>query len=174
MRSLSYLIIGALFVMAKCSLFDELGTINLDSTFSHSEDVSISENDPSTISEDFTVSATTDSEINRYKDKIKSYSVNSITLQILNYEGVDGITMRGTLEFGNVIVEINNLDLSALDQSGEEMELNIPMDDLAEVAQELEGGNDVSGSIEGTVSDKPVSFTLKLNFDVSLEAEVLE
>ena len=120
------------------------------------------------------MSATTDSEINRYKDKIKSYSVNSITLQILNYVGDDGITLTGTLEFGNVIVEINNLDLSALDQSGEEMELNIPMDDLAEVAQELEGGNDVSGSIEGTVSDKPVSFTLKLNFDVSLEAQVLE
>jgi len=156
--------------MATCNLFEDLKTVNLNTSFSHSEEISISDMDPSSINKEFTVSATSDSEIEKYKDKIQSYTVKKISYQILNYVGDPGITMSGTIEFGAVSASINNLDLS--DETLTDLDLD--PSDLAEVAQELEDGNDVSGAIVGSVSEKPVDFTLKLVFEVAFEAEVID
>ena len=155
--------------MAMCDLFDDVGTVNLNSTFSHSEEISISDTDPLTISEDFTVSATSDSQIEQYKEKIKSYTVEKISYQILNYVGEPDITLSGTVEFGAVSATLSNVDLS--DETMTDLDLD--PDDLAEVAQDLEAGNDVSGSLNGSISDQPASFTVKLYFEVAFEAEVL-
>ena len=174
MKKLSYFLFGALFIIAGCDLFEDLGTVNLSTTFSHSENFSISQDDPSEISQDFTVNATTDNEINRYREKIKSYTVKRVAIQILNYVGEEGITISGTIELGNASVTISNLDLSELFQSGAEYELDLDENDLLVVAAALEAGNEVTGSISGTVSGKPVDFTIKFIFEVEFEAEVLE
>jgi len=170
MRILSYIAIAGLFMMAKCDLFEELGTVNLNATVSHSEPISISEMDPVTIDKDFTVNATSNSEVEKYKEKIKSYTVKKISYQILNYVGEPGITMSGAVEFGAINAKLDQVDLS--DETV--TDLGLDPDDLAEVAADLEGGNTVSGSIAGTVSGKPVDFTLKLIFDIGFEAEVIE
>ncbi|MFC2123268.1 hypothetical protein ACFLU5_00535 [Bacteroidota bacterium] len=170
MKILIYILIGGLFTMATCNLFEDLRTVNLTQTFSHTEDISISEMDPLTINEEFTVNATSNSKIDQYRDKIKSYTVEKISYQILNYVGAPGITMTGTIEFGAVSASISSLDLS----DNTVTDLGFDPADLAEVAQELEDGNDVTGAIVGSVSDTPVDFTLKLIFDVAFEAEVLE
>ena len=48
--------IGSLFTMATCNLFEDLRTVSFDQTLSHSESINISESDPLTINEEFTVS----------------------------------------------------------------------------------------------------------------------
>lgn len=170
MRILIYVLIGCLFTMATCNLFEDLKTVNFDQTFSHSESINISEEDPLTINEEFIVSATTNYKVEQYKDKIKSYTVKKISYQILNYNGDPAITMSGTIEFGAVSASIDELYLT----NDSEIELDLDPSDLAEVAQDLENGNEVAGSIVGSVSDKPVSFTLKLIFEISFEAEVID
>jgi hypothetical protein len=161
------------FLFYGCDSLNEIKTIDLDTTIKHSVPVNIAETDPSSVEEDFSVDASSNSEVSKYLDKIQEYTVNKITYKIKNYSGAAGILLDGQAKFGSNVADISNLNLSEAAGAGTVFEFDLDQNALKAIANDLENGNEISGSLEGTVSGKPVSFTVEFEFDISLKAEVL-
>ena len=82
--------------------------------------------------------------------------------------------MDCSIQFGTASMNLTDVDLHAFTLAGVEVDMNFDQDQLEDVAKDLEDGNDIEGVIDGSVSDKPVTFTIKFIFEVEYEAGVIE
>ena len=174
MKKLSFIfLISAVIFIQGCDKIDQLRTIDLDADFNKSFNVNITDNDPLTVSETFTLSADSVSKLDKYLSHIKDYTVNKVTYQIKNYSGASAILLSGHLNFGSISYEIKDLDLKAASDSQTVYE--VPFDQVAldAIAADLKDGNSVSGTIDGSVTDKPASFEVYIVISVTANAEVI-
>src|SRR6187551_813152 len=94
-------LLGMLTLLAGCDLFNDLDDVSFDSTLS--ENIVVSESGTGTNvanSKIIVLDATTDPDINQYKDKIKGIKVNKVSYKVISYTAADLVTLSGTMSFG--------------------------------------------------------------------------
>ena len=174
MKNLSYpvVILFLLFTQA-CDKVNDLNTIDLNSDLEKSYTANITDSDPLTVNETFNVEAGNDDKIKKYIDHIQDYTVNKVTYKISDYSGASGILLNGNLNIGSVSVAVTDLDLQAASTSGTVYDLQLSQADLDAIAADFKDGNSISGSLQGSVSDKPVTFTVTISISVTVKAQVV-
>jgi hypothetical protein len=149
--------------------------IDIDTDLGYEYYFSITEQDPSTIHDEFIVFIN-DQDILDNLENIKKWKVNKITYQITSYfyEGTPDVTLSGTLTFGSVDVSVSNVNLLDLYVSAEEVALNVSDQDLSTLANEIKATaatSGIIGSISGEISGKPVYFNVYVRMYLTATAE---
>ena len=151
-----------------CNLIDEikgLKEFEFDLDLSKSFPVDISEEDPNTINEVFTLDAKSNPDIADYLNDIEEYDIWSIAITITNYEGAENILFSGTLTIGNFVADFtgeNALNPYQLATNGGLYYLNLDADDLKLLNSYMLGNHKLEGTLVGSVSDQPVKFTVNV------------
>ena len=155
-----------------CDLIDKIRNleIEIDTEVWKTIPVDITEEDDANINEPFTIDATSDPDIQEYQSKIKSFDVKEIYIRFLNYfDEVNGdITFNGTITIGNVYINVNEKPSEYL---GRVMVVTPDQMALDMLNADLNQDNKLEGSIVGTVSGKPVSFTMEIYIEFVAIAE---
>jgi hypothetical protein len=162
-------------LLTSCNLFDKVDDVSFNTEF---EESFVVNNSPAgTYSDVITLDATSDPEVNKYKEKIKGITVNKITYKVSNYDGPTGVLFSGDVLFGAGgalgSVEISDLNLTTASSSGEEFELNLTQDAVDKVANQLKDDKSVSVTMAGTFSDGPVSCVIELKVNAKVTADAL-
>ncbi len=170
MKNFRYFILLVIPVYFQSCDLDKIKTIDLNGNITKNITVSITDADPTTVSEVFTVDASTNAEMAKHLDKIEKYTIKTIRYMIKNYTGAEGITLDGHVNFGDISVPVTNLDLKAASTAQTIFDITIDEAALTAISEDLENGNSISGELEGTVSGKPVSFVVEVTFNVDFRA----
>jgi hypothetical protein len=161
-------------LIQSCDQLNDITTVDLNGNIRQSYNVNITAEDPTTVAEVFTVDASDNAEMAKYLEKIEKYTIKSISYVIKNYSGAAGITFTGNMNFGSITTDITNLDLQAASTESTVFNVDIDQAALDAISADLLDGNSISGEFEGTVSDKPVSFTIDMTFNVDFRAGVID
>jgi hypothetical protein len=163
--------------LAGCDLFDKVDDI----TFNGELPVEFIINEgavsdvPVVYSETEILNALEDDEIEKYKNKIKEIKLTGITYEIINYTGAEQIEFsKGSLKVGPSAKTLVAVPLVVLEETSQTELTDLELDGLNEFANELKGDKQVEVRMEGTLSQTPVSFTLRAKFHVTVTAEVLK
>jgi hypothetical protein len=169
-------------LLAGCDLFNDLDDVSFDSTLS--ENIVVSESSAGTNvanSEIIVLDATSDPDINQYKDKIKGIRVNKISYQVVSFSATDPVTLSGTMAFGEsttssptVVAAITSLNLKEAFLNGTVYDLTVPQTDIDKISALLKDDKAVKIYLNSTLSKTPVSFTIELILDVTVEANALK
>jgi hypothetical protein len=165
-----------------CNLFDKANdvtfTTTLDQTFNVDEEA-IAEN--KAYSQQLVVDATTDPQIDKYKNKIKLFTVTKVTYKITNFESAVPVTFsNGTLSFSSsdatsadAITTISNVDLQDAYYNGTEYELTLSADAITKIQNYLKANKAVKVYLAGTLSQTPVLFDVEVSLNLKVESGVL-
>ncbi|MEQ9592016.1 MAG: hypothetical protein RLN86_05425 [Cyclobacteriaceae bacterium] len=185
MKKRSLLSIAIAFSLAmlfsSCDLFDKADDISL--TRDLTQTLNVSESNSGTdlsYSKSFIIDATTDPEVDKYKDKINEVEVNKITYKISNFVGTSGTTFSGDLKFAQasastftIAATINNLDLSQASSSGTSFDLDFSPTDVSTIAGLLKNDKSVQVQLSGTLSEGPASFSVEVTINATITADAL-
>jgi len=170
---LSTLLVIAL--LASCNLFDKVDDVSFNTEFEESFVINGATTDP--YSSVITLDATSDPEVNKYKEKIKEITINKITYTVTNYNGPAGTTFSGDALFGANpslgSVAISNLNLGSASSSGEEFELDLSQETVDKVTNQLKADKKVAVTLAGTFSNEPVNCVIKLKVNAKVTADAL-
>jgi hypothetical protein len=169
------------FAFTGCNLFDKADdvtfTTTLDQTFNIDEEAEATDK---AYSQELVVDATTDPQINKYKNKIKSFTVNKVTYKVTNYSGGAITFNNGSLSFSSsdassatVAATLASLDLEEAYNNGTEYELTLSADAITKIQSYLKANKAVKVYLAGTLSQTPVSFDVEVKIDVKVESAVL-
>jgi len=150
-----------------CDKIDDLKSFNVDALAGIPFYFEVNENDPLTINEGFSIFLD-DPDIQDNLDKIDKYTIRKITYQVTYYGGMNDVILNGNFNLGSsVSIPVANVNLNTLFVSGTVNELNLSDQDLSNLANELKSIGFLTGTISGSVSDKPLYCEILLEMDVT-------
>lgn len=124
--------------------------------------------------------ATTDSDIQKYKSKIRSFKVNTIQYTIGNYDGPPNCIFNGSISFGDqdantadFAANVTDLNVSETFANATVMSVEVTDEDVATINSLLKSDKAVKIYLNGTLSQTPVTFDINIKVDVGVEAETL-
>jgi hypothetical protein len=129
-------------------------------------------------SKEITVDATADSEVNKYKSKIKSFKIDKLSYTIDNSKNpTPGAKFSGTLGFSTsdggsatVLTTITGLDL---DDHAAVHDVTLAQADLDKLAGYLNADRAFKIYLAGTVSKTPVNVMVNVKTEVAVVANAL-
>ena len=169
------------FSMASCDLLDKADDVDFDVVLEDDFEISEeSEGTNKTYSQILTLDATSDPDINKYKNKISGFKINKITYIVSQYTGASNSTFSGTLSFGDassavatVAVTITNLNLQTAYTSGTEYELLVNQADIDKIGALLKDDKAVKLYLNGSLTATPAFADIKVFLDASVTADAL-
>lgn len=174
-------IVSALFVaglLTSCDIFDKADDVSFNASFD--ESFTITNAPAGTLEKSIVVDATTDPEVNKYKEKITSIVINEITYKVTDYDGPSTATFSGDAVFGTSSdtdafgsVEISSLNLSNASSTGQEFQLSLAQTEVDAIAAQLKNNSTVTVTFAGTLSEGPASFKIQVKVDATIEADAL-
>ena len=167
----------ALIAIIGCDLIDKVkdaSTIPIDAEIFRRIYVNISENDDDKlVDEPFQILAQDNPDIAEYLADINTIDVNRVYITIEDYQGDPSITFTGSISMVNGRVNIPLTTVQPSEYTGMKvLELTLSNASLLILNEAMTENWAISGNISGTVSDKPVSFTIVIWVEVTAEAEV--
>lgn len=159
-----------------CDEVDELTEFDIRENFSTTINVNLpndSQGQEASINEFASIDISDYPEIEDNLNLVESISINSITYEIDNYSGIVGaIVTNASFTFNGDTISIEDLNLEESDANNTIYELN---DEVAfnSISQMLLNSSELSFGVTGTVSGTPVSFDVKVNFDITVTVDVL-
>ena len=178
--SFSALIVSS-FLISSCDLLDKADDVNFDTTLE--ETINISEQDAGTnvaYSETITLDATTDPDINEYKNKITGFTVKKVSYQITGYDGPSNATFSGTVSFGDastttptVAATISNLNFQTANAGQTIFDLPVSQADIDKIGNLLKDDKAVKIYLNGTLSATPLYSNVRVILEVSVKADAL-
>ncbi|MBT1701109.1 hypothetical protein KK083_29725 [Fulvivirgaceae bacterium PWU4] len=178
LRSLAIFIFTAV-VLTSC---DELGDVTINEPVTTS--ITVDEtgtNQNVTYSKSLVVDATSNAEIEKYKDNLKSFTVNKITFKIKNYSGEAATTPLSKVSYSATgsaanaieIASITNFNIKAAADAGTETELVVSNTDLQAMAAILKNNLSITLYLNGSLTKTPVKFTAEFTVDATIVANAL-
>ena len=161
-----------------CGLIDELQglqEIDFDIELYASKDVDIGPDDSSEIDEPIIIDGTTNADIAEYINDIVEYDIWNIYIMVPEYKGEDDILFEGTIKIGDYSEDfygMNALNPSMLYNTQSYLYLSLNQAALTSLNQTLIDTHKLTGSVVGTVSGKPVAFTLDFYIEATVYAEI--
>jgi hypothetical protein len=162
-----------------CSLFDKVDDISFNSSLTeYLEVIDNSTGQNVAYSETIVIDATTDPDVNKYLDKIKGFTLQKLTYQIVGVSNTaPGTLFSGNMSFGaissgtpSVAVTITNLDVNDLSTVHE---LTINQSDINTINSLLKTDKAVKFYLTGTLSQTPVNLLIEIIMDVKVDADAL-
>jgi hypothetical protein len=155
----------ALLFLFGCNLIDKIKGVqefDFDVELTTSVSVNIDETDPNSVNETFTLDAKSNPDVVDNLDKITEYDIWTITVSFTDYVGEEGISFEGTLNVGSYTADFTGMNavIPSNYLFGGEIYLTLDQSDLNALNAELMNGHKLNCSVTGTVSNKPVSFTI--------------
>lgn len=167
--------------IGSCDLLDKADDVNFDTTLE--ETINITEESEGTnvaYGETITLDATSDPDINEYKNKITEFKVNKVSYQIVSYDGPSNATFSGTIAFGDVSTTtptvsavISNFNFQTANAAQTIFDLPINQADIDKIAGLLKDDKAVKIYLNGTLSSTPLYCTALVILEVSVKADAL-
>jgi len=169
------------FVMssASCDLFDKVDDVTIEITLDHTFNVNETASATNVTYEkkETLDAAQLNSDFNKYKDKIKSISVSSVTYVITNCS--DGaVVQNGKIAFSSInassaqqITSLGNENLKAIE--GVTKSLNYSQADLDALANLLKNDKKALIYLQATLAQTPVKFDVTVTVNASITADAL-
>ena len=178
LRSLAIFIFSAA-VLTSC---DELGDVTINEPVTTS--ITVEETKTATdvtYSKSLVVDATSNAEIEKYKDDVKSFTVNKITFKIKNYSGEAATTPLSKVSYSATgatsapieIASISNFNIKAAADAGTETELVVSNADLQAMAAILKNDMSITLYLNVSLTKTPVKFTAEFTVDATIVANAL-
>ena len=172
----SLLIIG----FAACDSLNNLADVVFTASFSKSFPVALQEGTNS-VNEMDTLDFTDDSDVYKYRDKLKDVKVDSVKLQVLDYQGDVNNTITGSVMYSSIasstgkeIASINGLSLDQLSTSGEMINLPLNPANLNDIGTLLQNDKKIKVYLKGNVDSTPASFVVKVYVYNEITANALK
>ena len=160
---------------ASCSLFDKVDDVNFDAKLPIEfvvNETAVSQT-AKAYTDTKTLDATQNSDVAKYKDKIKEFKVNKITYVISGYVAPNAVTFtNGALSVvssGKTLATATSVNL----QSTAETDLTADTAGFNELAALLKADKSETVKLTGTFSSTPVAFKVTVYFYTTITAEVL-
>lgn len=183
-RLLSLFTVVLLLVTSSCEKFKQLDDVTFEVVLLKSFNIDENFNGTNIPYTDVqTLDAKSHADIEKYQDKIESFTVTKVTYTIKSFSSGDGTTVNftnGSMSFSalsqttpSVIASVASVDLMAASLSGQEFTLPVNTAGLEEIADFLK--NDLSVKIysSGTFSKAPVAFTVEARMYATVVASAL-
>ena len=182
LKALGLVVVGSFTTLfTSCDLFDKVDDVNFDTSLEQT--INITEESTGTnvaYSETILLDATSDPDIDEYKDKISGFTIKKVSYQVTSFDGASVSTFSGTLAFGDaslttstVSATITNLNLQQAYTSGQIFELTFNQADADKIAALLKDDKAVKIYLNGTLSQTPVYAIVNVIVDVSVKADAL-
>jgi hypothetical protein len=163
----------ALGTFSSCDLFDKVDDVSFDVTLPLDFVVNETADNPSgkTYTDSKLLDASSDPEVAKYASKIQEFKVNKVTYTISGASDPSITFTNGTLKVssGKTIASASSVSLS----NTAETELTADTAGFNELASLLLADKQELVTLQGTLSETPVSFTVKFKFYVTLTADAL-
>lgn len=140
-------------------------------------EINILEDDSFTFSQTETFSASEDDDIKNSLDDIKSYKLVRLSAKIWEYEGSATAEISGSLCFGknaagDVCHELDATKMLELITSEERVDLDYTQAQFEKLAGVLMENHQITGVLEGMVTEKPMRFIFQAVADIDVVIEV--
>ena len=182
LNAFSLIVLGSLTILfTSCDLFDSVDDVDFDATLEQT--INITEESTATdvaYTKTIILDATSDPDINDYKEKIKGFTIKKISYQVTSFTGASLSTFSGNLAFGDaslatsaVAATITNLNLQQAFTSATLYELTFNQADVDKIEALLLDDKAVKIYLTGTLSQTPVICDVNIIVEVSVKADVL-
>jgi len=171
------------FVMssASCSLFDKVDDITFDVELAHDFAIDETKKDKnvSYSSKEVLDAAKVNTDFDKYKSKIKSITVTGITYQVFEHnEGATTIFTNGKCGFsapaGSAATSVADLTIENIKAAENQVkDLNYNQAALDEIGSILKSDQIVNVYLNGTFSETPVKFKVKIKLKATIVANAL-
>lgn len=166
---------------ASCDLFDKVDDVTFDISLDHTFNVNETTAGTNKVYElkQTIDAAAANSDFAKYKDKIKSITVKSVTYTVSNYTTANSVIFKdGAVGFSATagsaatsVAKLNADDIKAA--QGTEKTLDYNQAALDEVANLLKADKKVNTYLKGTFSQTPVKFDVKVVIKATVTADAL-
>jgi len=189
MKTVSLIVRSALavvfaFVMssASCDLFDKVDDVTVDVTLDHTFHVNETAENPdgmTYLEVELLDAASVNSDFGKYKDKIKSVTVTSVTYTIVNCGTADVIFTGGTIGFASASITAAPAQVASLGveniKAAENQEKNLPYSQAAvdQLSSLLKDDKKANLFLIGTFDKTPAQFDVLVTVTASLVADAL-
>lgn len=173
-----------LILFAGCDLFDKVDDVTIEieihHTFEITEDFD-SDGEPVSYSDIGTIDATKDADFDKYKDKIKEFTVHSVEYTVTDYaaegevifsNGMGTFYAQGST--ANALAEAGITIQSVQASQGGAFTLDYTTAGLEAIANQLESVHKVDFEVAGTFSHTPVYFNVPVTLKCTIVADALD
>ncbi len=168
-----------LLFLFRCDLIDKIKGIDnfeIPVELIGSIPVSVDADDPDNlVNESFTYNASANRDIADNLDCIDSHSITKIWITVSNYiADSDDIVFNGTVIIEGIDLGVNTFTPSDhIIPGGQILEVDLSPAAISTLNQKLiDNFGILSGQVTGSVSDKPISFTINIYIEDTIEGEV--
>lgn len=173
---------SALFTLSGCDLFDDVGTVNfnttLEETFEVNEPGASNGRDYASV---LTVALQDNPDIAPYLSKIKSITITSVSYQITDYEGATNVVSTGTVAFGEVASTLPTAGQTYaveenLSEANEDAPrtLNLNAAQIEELTTWLREQRQAKVYFAGRLSATPARFKVTVFIETNVQANALQ
>ena len=173
-----------LMLFAGCDLFEKVDDVTIEIEIQHTFEITEdfdSDGEPVSYSDIGTIDATKDADFDKYKDKIKQFTVHSVEYTVTDYaaEG-DVVFSNGMGKFfaqgstSNALAEAAISIQSVPAAQGGTFTLPYTTEGLEAIASQLESVHKVDFQVAGTFSHTPVYFNVPVTLKCTIVADALD
>ncbi|MDP5044566.1 MAG: hypothetical protein NWQ06_06270 [Leeuwenhoekiella sp.] len=165
----------ALFIFAatftSCDAVDELINIDVDTTIT--EDIVITVSEGETFSETTTISID-DQDVRDNLDKLDDLQITKLTYQIVSVSGTENVVATGMFTASSSTYpwfeasDSDSVNLTEAAAAGTIYNIDVNQSLVDAFEADLKSGATATLSASGTVSDAPVTFTVRVTADVKV------
>lgn len=160
-------------VVTGCDLFGDLDDVDFSTDFTASYNVDITDNQASLVK---TINLKDDPDIEKYQNKLKDVTVDSVILTVKNYAGAAGNKLNGTISYSEVtsdtpitFAQITNLAL----ENGKKTKITAAQAAITAAQTIMKDKKEIKVYLNGTATST-ATFTLEVQFYVTCTAEALD
>lgn len=177
MKKICLISLVILLISNSCELFEDLNTVDLDSTLSMDIPVVINEPNASTLksvasysfSESGSASLSEDYELQDYLDRIRSIDVENVTVRFYGLQAnqvVESVVL--TVSGVGEIATISNITSNNATHNP-----TISSENLEKVANYLSENLMISATVSGSTNQAPMWFSIETEYDIVVKAKAL-
>jgi hypothetical protein len=170
-------------VVSSCDWFDKVDDVTFDVTLSHTFhiDQTAAGDDVVYQVQELLDAAAVDSDFNKYKENIKSISVNSVTYEVQNCTTAGVIFSDGTVAYSVITVTEPDPTIAVADlgvenvKAAENQEKNLHFSQVAlnDMSNLLKANKELNVYLNGTLSTTPAKFDVVLKIKATVTANTL-
>jgi hypothetical protein len=154
-----------------CDEAKELGKVSIQNTWKKSFDITSQEvKETLNFNDSFTLNIREEDEsLKPFLDRLEKFTVHEVNLYIVDFLGEDNATFNGSFAFAKegdteplLLSSFENIVLSEYTDSDSPIKLTLNADQKEALEKALKDEDELIISLDGTLTNTPVSFTLKV------------
>lgn len=161
-----------------CDKIAEIENFAVGHPFEQSFVLDIKDSDPSDYFVDYNLDVASNKDFADNLDKISGYTIKSLKYRVASFDGVDGATSAGAVQFFNDSsplgspLDLGLISFKALADSGNDVDIPLSDELQAAIQDNLLSNNSLRIVMFGTVSDKPIKSEMIMTIEIEALVKV--